>query len=338
VYSKNNSKDYVIIPTYKEADNLKELLPLLKGYNVIIVDDNSNDGTIEICRGFKNVKLIVRENKRGLSSAVFDGIKSIKEDNANIVVADADFEHDYNSIDKIFKLLKNYDFVECVKIGRRSLKRGLISNMGKLALYTLVPETKWLKDPMSGFFGFRKQSVYLDKVKPIGYKIMLEIFMNLKKGSKKTHLYYRYGYRKYGKSKLSIKVIMEFLEQIMRLNNYRVLIFLSVGVFGIFLNEYLLYLFYSITTILYALIYAITISTVVNFLLNHFITFKSRSEIVGSFIKFVLVTTAGGIINLITAYYLSFIIMYLIANFVGILVAFIFKYSLAESYIWSIKN
>jgi Glycosyltransferases involved in cell wall biogenesis len=87
-------KNYVIIPTYKEADNLKELLPLLTKYSIIVVDDNSLDGTEKICRKYKNVKLIVRKNKRGLASAVIDGILSIKGNDAKIVVMDADFQHD----------------------------------------------------------------------------------------------------------------------------------------------------------------------------------------------------------------------------------------------------
>jgi dolichol-phosphate mannosyltransferase len=86
-------KKYVVIPVYKEAENLKDLLPLLRDFNVIIVDDDSKDGTERICSNFKNVKLIVRKNQKGLASAVVYGISSIKEKNAEIVVADADFEH-----------------------------------------------------------------------------------------------------------------------------------------------------------------------------------------------------------------------------------------------------
>ena len=54
---------------------------------------------------------------------------------------------------------------------------------------------------------------------------MLEIFINLKKESKKKHLVYNYGYRKHGKSKLKINIMMEFLQQVLRLNEYRVLKF-----------------------------------------------------------------------------------------------------------------
>ncbi|MCL4396844.1 glycosyltransferase [Candidatus Parvarchaeota archaeon] len=328
-------KNYVVIPTYKEADNLKELLPLLTKYNVIIVDDNSLDGTENLCRKYKNVKLLVRKGKRGLASAVMDGIRSIKENDAKVVVADADFEHDYGRIKDVFNLLDKNDFVECVKVGKRLWNRGIISTTAKRLLYMLVPESTWLRDPMSGFFGFRTKSVSLNGVKPQGYKIMLEIFMNLKKGSRKTHLEYTYGYRKHGKSKLKPKVIMEFIEQMLRLNNYRVLVFLVIGIFGIFLNELLLYVFYLKLPLFISLVYAIVISTLVNFLMNHYITFKRRSNFIPSILKFSLVTFVAGLINLGVAFYLSFVIMYLIANLVGIVLSFIFKYLLSENFIWS---
>ncbi|MCL5420804.1 MAG: glycosyltransferase, partial [Candidatus Parvarchaeota archaeon] len=95
-------KNYVVIPTYKEAENLRELLPLLKDFNVIIVDDNSNDGTAQICGGFKNVKLIVRKNERGLASAVLSGVKTITDKQAKVVVMDADFQHDPKKLPEFF--------------------------------------------------------------------------------------------------------------------------------------------------------------------------------------------------------------------------------------------
>ena len=332
------NKRYIIIPTYKEAENLRELLPILRKYNVIIVDDNSQDGTEEICRKFRNVKLIIREKKLGLASAVLTGIRSIREKDASVVVTDADFEHDYNSIGRMFDLLSRYDFVEGVKKGKRLPSRGLISRLGTVFVKTLVPESKWLKDPMSGFFGFRLKSVNVERIKPIGYKIMLEVFMNLKKGSKKTHFPYPYGYRKHGKSKLSLLVMLQFVWQVLRLNNYRLALFLSIGIFGIFFNEFLLYEFYFFMPLIYALVYAIVISTLVNFLMNHYITFKARSPFSSSLAKFIGVTAASGVINLVVAYSLSLFMLYLLANFVGILIAFLFKYVFSEGYVWRTDN
>ncbi|MGC8516735.1 MAG: glycosyltransferase [Candidatus Acidifodinimicrobium sp.] len=330
--------EYVVIPTFKEADNLKILLPLLRRYKVVIVDDNSNDGTVQVCRRFKNVRLIVRAGKMGLATAVMDGINSIKDRDAKIVVTDADFEHDYSRIPDFFRMLDDYDFVEGVKVGDRIFGRGFISNSGRYILRMMVPETAWLRDPMSGFFGFRLDKVDLSSVKPIGYKIMLDIFMNLKKGSRKAHLEYRYGRRERGRSKLSLKVMLEFLIQVARLNKMRFLIFLTIGVAGIFINEGLLYIFYQFMSLFLALVLAIVISTVINFLLNHYITFKARANMLYALIKFSIITAAGGLINLFIAFYLSYVIMYLVANFIGICAAFIFKYFFSENFIWKTES
>lgn len=331
-------KKYVVIPVYKEAENLKDLLPLLRDFNVIIVDDDSKDGTEKICSNFKNVKLIVRKNQKGLASAVVSGISSIKEKNAEIVVADADFEHDYSRIKDVFKLLEKNDFVECVKSGKRLWNRGIISTGAKNLLYLLVPEAKWLQDPMSGFFGFRLASVDFKKVKPIGYKIMLEIFINLKKESKKKHLVYNYGYRKHGKSKLKINIIMEFLQQVLRLNKYRVLKFAFVGFIGLLVNEFIAFLFHPYIPIYIDFLISAEFGVISNFLLNHFFTFRRRTKAITAFPRYNFVALIGISIDVVIATLLSFRIEYLIANFIGIIVAFAFNYVLSEKFAWVVHE
>ena len=142
-------KNYVIIPTYKEAENLKELLPLLTRYNVIIVDDNSLDGTEKICRKYKNVKLIVRKNKRGLASAVIDGILSIKGNDAKIVVMDADFQHDPDKLPEFFSKLNKYDFIYGNRINlTMTLYRKVMSKTAAFLARTMIPQLNKIDDPM----------------------------------------------------------------------------------------------------------------------------------------------------------------------------------------------
>ena len=331
-------KKYVVIPTYKEAENLKDLLPLLRNFSVIVVDDNSKDGTEKICRQFKNVKLIVRKNERGLASAVVFGVKSIKEKNAEIVVADADFEHDYSRIKDVFKLLDKNDFVECVKSGKRLWNRGIISSGAKNLLYSLVPKTRWLQDPMSGFFGFRLDSVDFKNVKPIGYKIMVEVFVNLKKGSRKEHLVYSYGYRKHGKSKLKINIIIEFLQQVLRLNDYRVLKFAFVGFIGLLVNELIAFLFHPYMPIYIDFLISAEFGVISNFLLNHIFTFKRRTKAITAFPKYNFVALVGIAIDVTIATLLSLRIEYLIANLIGIIAAFAFNYILSEKFAWAVHE
>lgn len=331
-------KEYVVIPTYKEYENLRVILPKLSKFNVIIVDDNSRDGTESLCKKFTNVKLVVRPSKMGLASAVIAGVASIKEKDARIVVTDADFEHDHSRIKDAFKALKNVDFIECVKVGKRDAKRAIISLTGKIICRSAVPESNMLKDPMSGFFGFRLSKVNMNKVHPLGYKIMLEIFMNLKVRSRIGHLYYSYGERKRGKSKLSIKVILEFILQVLELSDFRFAWFLGIGIFNTLLNEIILYTLYQFMPLTLSLAFSILIPVLPSFLLNHYITFKARSMFLPSLWKFTWINVLTFTINYTLALYLSASVFYLLANFIAIVVAFIVRYAIAENYIWKTER
>lgn len=328
-------KDYVVIPTYKEFDNLNELLPLLTKYKVIVVDDNSLDGTKELCKRYKNVKLIVRKGKRGLASAVVDGILSIKEKNAKVVVMDADFQHDPKKLPEFFSKLNNCDFVYGNRVGlKMRFYRKIMSKTAAFITKTLVPQLNKIQDPMSGFFGFKLSSVHVKNLKPIGYKIMLEIASNLKENAIVDKVNYEFGSRKYGESKLNFKIILEFTLQALRLNNYRLLIFGLVGLSGIAVNEGIAFLLHPYLPLYTVFIISAETSIITNFLLNHNLTFKRRAKLTKALPKYNLVALVGLIINVSIALYLSLFIEYLLANLVGILIAFLFNYILSERFAW----
>ncbi len=329
-------KNYVILPTYKEAENLKDLLPLLRTYKVIVVDDNSEDGTVNICGHFKNVKLITRKNERGLASAVLDGIKSIKDKDAKIVVMDADFQHDPKKLPEFFKKLdKNYFVYGIRKNSNMSVARKLISKSASLIAKILVNGIKNINDPMSGYFGFRLAYVDLRKIQPKGYKIMLDIFANLKYKDKIAAVEYNFGERKAGKSKLGGTTIIEFISQILKLNNYRILKFALVGFIGVFVNEFIAFLLHHFLPLYIVFTLSAESAIISNFILNHEFTFKKRVSFLIALPRYNAVALLGLLINVVIATYLSLSIEYLIANFIGIIIAFIFNYTLSEKFAWS---
>lgn len=354
--------NYIIIPTYKEYENLSLLIPILKKfhYKIVIVDDNSQDGTEELIKFMKgkiiykddnkiidgddNLILIERKNNRGLSLAILDGIKYIKsiDNKAKIVVTDADFQHDYNIIPDIFNLLDKYDIVECVRRNKSSMgfSRKIISNFAEGLARILIPEIRKLKDPMTGFFGFKLDKVDINKIKPKGYKIFLDIYLNSTMNI--GYLYYDFGKRKYGKSKLTYKQIFEYILQLLSLQNYRVLKYILIGISGIFVNEGVAYLLHTYTSLPLWLIFVISveISIYSNFILNSFITFKERLKyhnIIILALKHNFYRILTLILNVVIATFLSFFMNYLIANLIAIFITFILNYITAEHFIWSIK-
>lgn len=126
-----NKKVTVVIPTFNERDNIIRLLALLSKViraNIIIVDDNSQDGTADVIKSLNspNIQLIIRKNERGLGSAIRTGIqKAIESSTDYVVTMDADLSHDPTYLPLMYeKAREGYDLV----IGSRYVKGGGIQN------------------------------------------------------------------------------------------------------------------------------------------------------------------------------------------------------------------
>lgn len=222
-------KEYsIIIPTYNEKDNIKKLVDEIEkyvtgiDYEIIFVDD-SNDGTdkviSKIAKDNEHIVLKHRTKKKGLSSAVIDGINMAKSD--IISVMDADLQHPPYLLKEMYNEVKNgacfcipSRFIPGGSDGGLNLYRKFVSfvarSLGRLSIFHLRKVT----DITSGLFCFRKSN--LDKSKklnPIGWKIMLEV---LAKSKFKTivEIPYRFNERYSGKTKMNKKVVFEYLEQL----------------------------------------------------------------------------------------------------------------------------
>ncbi|UCF07274.1 MAG: polyprenol monophosphomannose synthase, partial [Thermoplasmata archaeon] len=180
----------IIIPTYNEKENIPILMESIFDVlsqnkiegEVIVVDDDSPDGTAEVAEDLKaeyNVQVIVRKNERGLSSAAIRGMRSAKGD--VLCVMDADMSHPPEVIPRMLKPIMDGS-AELV-IGSRRVKGGGIENwplkrklVSKVASLISRPLTK-VKDPMSGLFMLKKEVIEGVELKPKGYKIGLEIIV-----------------------------------------------------------------------------------------------------------------------------------------------------------------
>ncbi len=223
----------LIIPTYNERENILNMIKNLRQIfrensmdaEIIIVDDNSPDGTGKICAELskkqKNIVVVRRAGKLGLSSAVIDGFKKARGD--VIAVMDADFSHPVAVILKMFsEIKKGADLV----IGSRYVKGGdtknwplkrKITSFGATML--ALPFTR-IKDPVSGLFMFRRSVIENVKLSPTGYKIGLEVIVK-GKYKKAVEVPYVFVNRKAGKTKLNIKEYFNYLRQITSLIAYK---------------------------------------------------------------------------------------------------------------------
>ncbi|MEM4942565.1 MAG: polyprenol monophosphomannose synthase, partial [Ignisphaera sp.] len=241
----------IVIPTFNERENIDILVKeirekiVLTYYDIVIVDDNSPDGTwATALEHLKNNDVVIRRiNMKGLSSAVIDGIIfSLTE---YVVVMDADLQHPPEVINDMIRKVKEeyYDLVIASRYIRGggvkgwSKSRLVISKGATLIARLLLPSVRTLSDPMSGFFMVKKDIIDRNrgKLNPMGFKILLEI---LERCYPKNIIEVPYIFRArvYGKSKLGIKTVVNFLIHVLRLSNWRPVKFGIVGLSGIVIN------------------------------------------------------------------------------------------------------
>ena len=220
----------IIVPTYNEAQNVPELFKRieasLKGipHEVIVVDDNSPDGTASIAQalGGERVKVYKRDRRMGLTSAILDGVKLAKSD--LIAVMDADLQHPPELLPKMLeKVEEGHDIVIASRYVKGGGIRGwspirkLISR-GAIALaHLLLPKTRSVRDPVSGFFLVKRAIMRDLKVaNPSGFKILLEILAKASYSSV-AEVPYVFEARRAGKSKLNLKEIVNYIPFLLKL-------------------------------------------------------------------------------------------------------------------------
>ena len=236
----------IIVPAFKEVENVQPLIrqvfdalkkkDLDSKAEMIIVDDNSRDGTEEkvneMAKAGYPVKVIVRTNERGLSSAVLHGFKLSR--GRVLACMDADLQHPPEAVPSLLLAIDASEQPSqnstVFAIGTRygpgtgaidpnwPLYRRIISNGARLLARPLTS----LSDPMTGFFVINRSvfEAHAKQVNPIGFKIALELYM--KCGIRKhEEVPIVFGVRVAGHSKLSSKVMIGYLRHLIELYSYR---------------------------------------------------------------------------------------------------------------------
>ena len=228
-------KALVVIPTYDEADNVQAIVPAVLGQDpelhVLVVDDNSPDGTGDIVEKMREneprLHCLHREGKAGLGSAYIAGFEwALAETDAPFVFEmDADFSHDPASLGDFLTAIEDADLV----VGSRYLHGITVVNwpLSRLILsvdaniYASIVTGLPLKDCTGGFKCFRRETLEklpLDRVKSDGYSFQIELNWHAhRQGLRITEIPIVFTDRAVGVSKMSKKIIWEAVWMVWRL-------------------------------------------------------------------------------------------------------------------------
>jgi dolichol-phosphate mannosyltransferase len=216
----------LVIPTLCEAGNIGALLDRVRSildpcgipYEMIVVDDDSSDGTGDmvaaVARQDARVRLIVRKGERGLSGAVLDGWRSSHAD--VLAVMDADLQHPPELLPQLYDaILAGGDLVIGSRytpggdLGGWNPMRRLLSAAAVWATWPLQRRRLRAKDPMSGYFMVRRNCVEQIDFQRTGFKLLLEILVRARLRSVKE-VPFVFGSRFRGASKANLHVAVDY--------------------------------------------------------------------------------------------------------------------------------
>jgi dolichol-phosphate mannosyltransferase len=234
----------VIVPTYNEAGNVPELLRRIGRVvtersipcEVLVMDDASPDGTADVARTTQvavPVRVVERTGPKGLSPAVIEGIGLAR--GKYVLVMDADLQHPPESLVDLLEAAKaGADFV----IGSRYVEGGESNEFGfyrrinsKAATWMSAPLVgSKVRDPMAGFFCFRRELADTAELTAIGYKIGLELIVKCKPATVRE-VPIRFGSRHAGDSKMDLGQQWEYVKHLRRLYQWKFPVWSQCAVF-----------------------------------------------------------------------------------------------------------
>lgn len=231
-----NHKLALVVPTLNEAGNIPVLLDRIHhalastslAYEVIVVDDDSTDGTAEVVRKFAQddprVRLLVRKGARGLAGAVIHGWQHTDADLLGVI--DADLQHPPEVLPSLLDPISHGADIAIASryahgngVGEWNRFRLFVSRAGTLATAPLQKKNLRVKDPLSGFFIVRRESIDGVPLQPEGFKILLEILV---KGriQKAVEVPFQFGLRHAGTSKASFRIALQYFALLGKLSRY----------------------------------------------------------------------------------------------------------------------
>lgn len=230
----------LVIPTLNEAGNIPSLLERVQSsldeqeldYEILIVDDDSQDGTSSVVEHYSKqdprIRLLVRKGQRGLAGAVIYGWQHCDADLLGVM--DADLQHPPETLPNLLNAIG--DGADIAIGSRYATGENCVGNWNKLrqwisrcGTWVTVPLQKKkgvdVKDPLSGFFVVRRECVEGLDLQPYGFKILLEILVKARI-RKATEVPFQFATRHAGKSKADMRVALQYFSLLGRLSRHAI--------------------------------------------------------------------------------------------------------------------
>lgn len=351
----------VVVPTLNEAANIEALIAQLsvvlagRGWEVVFVDDNSGDGTSDVVRRIgrtaRHVRIVQRVGRRGLSSAVVEGILATAA--PVVAVMDGDLQHGEDALPRLIAEIEGGQtdiavgtrYADGGSTGnwdaRREAMSRLATRLGQVALGTSV------SDPMSGFFAIRRDAFEsaLPRLSAIGFKILLDILASAPQPLRVAEVPYTFRERTAGESKIGAKVLADYAELIAdktigRLIPVRLLKFLMVGGMGVFVHLAVLSALLSAGNVfLTAQTGAVVTAIAFNFFLNNSFTYADRKlkgwSIARGLASFYAISALGAVANIgIGNWMAGHDERWWVAGVAGVLVGAIWNFAMSSALTW----
>ncbi|MEB3173076.1 MAG: glycosyltransferase family 2 protein [Cyanobacteriota bacterium] len=357
----------IVLPTYNERGNIEPLLAqllLLQQHvdlELLVVDDDSSDGTAELVRQLARreprLRLIRRVGRSGLASAIKEGLLDATGDVA--VVMDADGQHEPASVLQAINAVQQQDLD--LTIGSRFHPEAQIHGLSgrretgsswanASARYSLPKRYSHLSDYMSGFFALRLEPLLplIRAVDVNGFKFLYELLAVSKGRLRVGEVPLQFQARSYGSSKLDLAIFWDFLISILhslslRLLPRRAISFALVGASGVVVQLLATQVLMGLAGLRFgtALPVAVVAAASSNYLINNALTFRFQrlkgAALLRGLLKFLLVASLPVLANvgLASAFY-SFVARDTFwAQLAGILVVFVWNYAASSRFVWN---